>query len=318
MVGTNVVPVNPISDDPLASAVDALSKEAQPTDDEKESTKESAEEEEHGLRFVLSPGMTPAVWAFLERESGPVVGKVVSPADNSPGSAAAAHAVGTTAVLDSTTMSTILPDNFPVGARVEVCPNALALAEDIGERLALQGGACLFVDYGYNGASADSIRAISNHRLDLHPLLRPGELDLSADVDFAAFARAACSSAHRSVAILKEAGLQDAQHGSADRWCRAYGAVTQGSWLTQMGIGQRLSVLLQNASSEEQQEQLFSEYERLVLEDAEHMGSIYKVLSLVGKPPSMGGGVDGLLDAPPGFAPMEQETGSETTQHECE
>ena len=80
-----------------------------------------------------------------------------------------------------------------VGARLEVCPQALALAEELTDRVRRHGGAALLIDYGYGSAGdgrgevahTDTLRGIKEHEF-LHPLLEPGRLDLSADVDFAA------------------------------------------------------------------------------------------------------------------------------------
>jgi NADH dehydrogenase [ubiquinone] 1 alpha subcomplex assembly factor 7 len=50
--------------------------------------------------------------------------------------------------------------------------------------------AALFIDYGYSGgASGDTLQAVRNHAFE-HVLTSPGEADISAHVDFAAFAAA--------------------------------------------------------------------------------------------------------------------------------
>lgn len=56
-------------------------------------------------------------------------------------------------------------------------------------RLAVGGPvAALYVDYGYEGpAVGDSLQAVRRHRYE-HPLASPGEADLTAHVDFTAFA----------------------------------------------------------------------------------------------------------------------------------
>lgn len=67
---------------------------------------------------------------------------------------------------------------------------------------------------------------------------------------------------------------------------QGFGPIGQGAFLKNMGIEHRLAVLLQNASTEEQQEELFSAYERLV--EPDQMGSIFKAMALthtdVGRP----------------------------------
>src|ERR1700738_3793764 len=77
------------------------------------------------------------------------------------------------------------------GTIVEICPAALALASALGSRLARQPGAALFIDYGYfPTASGPTLRALQRHR-PVCALAAPGTADLSAYVDFAAFAEAA-------------------------------------------------------------------------------------------------------------------------------
>jgi NADH dehydrogenase [ubiquinone] 1 alpha subcomplex assembly factor 7 len=79
------------------------------------------------------------------------------------------------------------PDN----AIAELCPAAIALGTALGTRLVAEGGAALFVDYGYHPrAFGDTLQAVRRH----HPhevLDEPGSADLTAHVDFAAFASAA-------------------------------------------------------------------------------------------------------------------------------
>src|SRR5262249_59084749 len=79
----------------------------------------------------------------------------------------------------------------PMGATVEICPAAAALAAALGKRFAHSPGAALFIDYGYFPArSGPTLAAVSQHR-PVNPLENPGEADLSAHVDFSAFAAAA-------------------------------------------------------------------------------------------------------------------------------
>merc|ERR1711871_1134101 len=47
-----------------------------------------------------------------------------------------------------------------LGSRLEVCPAGCALAQDIAQRVEAHGGAALIIDYGEDGASADSLRGI--------------------------------------------------------------------------------------------------------------------------------------------------------------
>ena len=106
------------------------------------------------------------------------------------------------------------------GTIVEICPAALALAGALGSRLARQPGAALFIDYGYfPTAPGPTLRALQRHR-PVSALAAPGTADLSAHVDFAAFAEAA-----------RAAGAE------------VYGPISQGRFLTALGAGLRLAAL---------------------------------------------------------------------------
>ena len=67
----------------------------------------------------------------------------------------------------------------------------LSLARTVGERVAEEGIAALFIDYGAVGSDiGDSLQAVKAHRFH-DPLLDVGGTDLTAHVDFAAIANAA-------------------------------------------------------------------------------------------------------------------------------
>lgn len=68
------------------------------------------------------------------------------------------------------------------------------------------------------------------------------------------------------------------RYATAEANVKGFGPVGQGAFLKAMGIEHRLAALLQNAGSEEVQEELFSAYERLV--EPEQMGSIFKAMAL--------------------------------------
>lgn len=84
-----------------------------------------------------------------------------------------------------------LPAEAEEGAIQEVCEPARAIATALGARLAAQGGAALFLDYGpEKGGFGDSLQAMAAHGA-ADPLGPPGEADITAHVDFAAVAGAA-------------------------------------------------------------------------------------------------------------------------------
>ena len=74
----------------------------------------------------------------------------------------------------------------PVGAILETSPAASAIVHEVAARLAAQGGAALFIDYGHTAPRFGStLQAVRAHR-KVDVFARPGEADLTAHVDFAA------------------------------------------------------------------------------------------------------------------------------------
>jgi NADH dehydrogenase [ubiquinone] 1 alpha subcomplex assembly factor 7 len=150
------------------------------------------------------------------------------------------------------------------GGIVETCPAALGLAAALGARLARQPGAALFIDYGYFPSKpGPTLRALRRHRA-VSALAAPGTADLSAHVDFAAFAEAA-------------------QAGGAV----TYGPVPQRVLLTALGVAQRAAVLRARAPPN-QRRTLDDGVERLL--DPGEMGTLFKAMALVspGLPPPPG------------------------------
>ena len=140
------------------------------------------------------------------------------------------------------------------GSLSEVRPAALSIATSLGARLAQQGGVALFIDYGHApSACGDTLQALHRHRR--HAVLAdPGEADLTAHVDFAAFAEAA-----------RGAGA------------RAWGPVPQGAFLTALGLVERAQALIAHAAPG-QIAAIESGCRRLI--DPAEMGTLFKVLAL--------------------------------------
>jgi len=102
------------------------------------------------------------------------------------------------------------------GAIMELCEPARATAGHVAHRVARDGGAALFMDYGpAESAPGDSLQALRDGR-PVNPLGEPGTADLTAHVDFAALARVARSA------------------GAA-----VHGPVPQGVFLSKLGLFQR-------------------------------------------------------------------------------
>jgi NADH dehydrogenase [ubiquinone] 1 alpha subcomplex assembly factor 7 len=152
------------------------------------------------------------------------------------------------------------------GTIVELCPAAAILAAGLAERLLHQPGAALFIDYGYaKPPPGSTLAAIGGHRA-AGILDAPGTADLSAHVDFAAFAAAA-------------------RAGGAE----IHGPVPQGDFLGVLGAELRLAVLTRHATPG-QRAALETGLRRLI--DPAEMGTLFKVLAMT----SPG------LSAPAGFA----------------
>ncbi|MEO6388196.1 MAG: SAM-dependent methyltransferase [Croceibacterium sp.] len=139
------------------------------------------------------------------------------------------------------------------GTVIETCPGAATVVGEVAARLARQGGAALFIDYGHAAPrSGSTLQAVRAHRT-VDPLASPGEADLTAHVDFA------------TLAELAET------HGAT--WL---GTVTQGDWLQALGIADRARALAERAP--QQQEALVRAVERLTGSD--QMGQLFKVMGL--------------------------------------
>jgi NADH dehydrogenase [ubiquinone] 1 alpha subcomplex assembly factor 7 len=106
------------------------------------------------------------------------------------------------------------------GAIAEISPARCQLAEALGARLNAAPSFALVIDYGHlSSAPGDTLQAVAGHRrADL--LDRPGEVDITAHVDFAALA-----------ACLRRAGAH------------VYSAMDQGSFLGAMGLPARVAAL---------------------------------------------------------------------------
>ena len=201
-----------------------------------------AEGKKPRLRMVLAPEVTPAAVTLLgvEKETG-----------------------------------TIPNDSAPVGSVVEVCPEGILFVQDIAKMLKKSGGAALLVDYGSGEGTHDSVRGFSNHE-QVPFLCQPGEIDITADVDFAA---------------LKEAVNRNEELLSI----RAWGPVRQGDFLMSMGAQDRVIQLMESPqTTDEQAEDLYQALVRLAA--PEEMGERFKVMGLV---PS--GGAEEESSPPPGF-----------------
>ena len=140
----------------------------------------------------------------------------------------------------------------PEGTIVETTPVSAAIMQRLAFRLARQGGAMLAIDYGYAGpAAGDTLQAVKAHRF-VDPFADPGEVDLTAHVDFTTLADAA-----RSAGAV------------------ASDLATQGAWLRRLGIDARLQSLANAAPA--RAEELKAQRDRLV--EPREMGDLFRVMA---------------------------------------
>jgi NADH dehydrogenase [ubiquinone] 1 alpha subcomplex assembly factor 7 len=126
-------------------------------------------------------------------------------------------------------------------------------------------GAALIIDYGPSSTvPVNTLRGIRAHRR-VSPFVSPGEVDISADVDFTALAEAAIN---------------------ASDGVEVYGPVEQGVWLTQMGIRERAQLLFTTVKDEAKKKEMELGWKRLIDGGPAGMGRIYKTLAIV---PESGG-----------------------------
>jgi NADH dehydrogenase [ubiquinone] 1 alpha subcomplex assembly factor 7 len=159
-------------------------------------------------------------------------------------------------------------DDLPAaadGTIAEVCESGIALAAAIGARVAAQGGAALVIDYGHTGGVGETLQALRNKDY-ADPLSEPGAADITAHVDFAALARAA--------------------RGSG---ATCFGPVSQGWFLSSLGIVQRAERLTRNGDTGARAD-IEAALKRLIAPS--EMGNLFKVLAIT----------DPRLGTPAGFA----------------
>jgi NADH dehydrogenase [ubiquinone] 1 alpha subcomplex assembly factor 7 len=145
--------------------------------------------------------------------------------------------------------------NAEPGAILETNPAAAAIMRDLAQLLSRQGGAGLFIDYGYAtqrlGSTLQALRAHTH----VDPFADPGLADLTALVDFAA--------------------LADATRQGGARVC---GLASQGDWLRAMGITTRAQSLA--TAAPDHAEATMAALHRLTAPD--QMGDLFKVLAVAG------------------------------------
>jgi SAM-dependent MidA family methyltransferase len=143
--------------------------------------------------------------------------------------------------------------NAPEGAVFEWRSDTLAL--ELGRRVARAPGAALLFDYGHTESGpGETLQAVGAHSF-ADPLRTPGLVDITAHVDFQAFAGAAESM------------------GAA-----VHGPVEQRSFLHNLGIESRAAVL--KAHAKDKAEEIDAALHRLTDDSARGMGRLFKAVGL--------------------------------------
>jgi SAM-dependent MidA family methyltransferase len=139
-------------------------------------------------------------------------------------------------------------------------------AHALGARLGREGGAALVVDYGHvTSAIGDTLQAVGRHAF-ADPLATPGELDLTAHVDFEALIRAIASAGAVS-----------------------FGPITQGELLRRLGIAAR-AAKLKEQSTPDAIARIDAALARLTGTSRTEMGALFKAAAFahpaLGAPPA--------------------------------
>jgi NADH dehydrogenase [ubiquinone] 1 alpha subcomplex assembly factor 7 len=143
-----------------------------------------------------------------------------------------------------------------------------SFAFELGRRVR-DGGAALIIDYGHAQCGlGETLQAVSGHGY-VDPLSAPGDVDLTAHVDFDALAQRAESIG-----------------------ARVHGPVAQRDWLRRLGIDQRAAALKSHAPYGKALE-IDQTLSRLTAGGARDMGDLCKVIAIA----------DPKFDPLPGFEP---------------
>jgi NADH dehydrogenase [ubiquinone] 1 alpha subcomplex assembly factor 7 len=155
---------------------------------------------------------------------------------------------------------------LPDGSILEIRPAANAVITALAARAKDAPLAALIIDYGHEATGCgDTLQAVSRHKF-ADPLEQPGNVDLTAHVDFGA--------------------LKDSAEANG---LLAYGPKAQGALLLELGLDARLERLCQDATQDER-DGLMSATQRLV--DPAAMGVLFKALAITSQglapPPAFG------------------------------
>ncbi|GAA5852044.1 hypothetical protein JCM3766R1_005437 [Sporobolomyces carnicolor] len=235
--------------------------------DPKPSVIVSAEKREP-LRIVLSPTQTPASALYSSLAQASMTMPQSSPSQllnvdttlPPPPSPLGAN-VATAGRGDKKNLAAERFARLPQGSRIEISPSSYEIAREFSKLVTSPtrggaGGAGLIVDYGDAKAFGRSWRGFRKHEV-VDPLSKPGHTDLTANVDFSFLAEA------------------------MSEFATPHGPLTQGKFLTSLGLAPRLAALMRGASTDERRKEIESSGKRLI--DGLGMGGQYKVMAFTPK-----------------------------------
>ena len=151
------------------------------------------------------------------------------------------------------------PEDLEPGVVWEASSAQAVLGAEVGERIAADGGAALFVDYGRaQPEPGDTLQALRRHAR-VSPLAEPGAADMTVWADFPAF-RAGAEAAGAMTGLL-----------------------TQGEFLRRLGVFERAAAL--SAARPDRADAIARQLARLV--EPEQMGELFKACAVweAGRPP---------------------------------
>lgn len=160
----------------------------------------------------------------------------------------------------------------PGGTTHEISLSTLILARQIANHVGRYDGAALIIDYGYAAPPGKgTVQATSSHRhADI--LERPGEVDITAHVDFSALKHWAVGQGTAFLGPIEHGKFLQTEEAAI------LGPVTQGEYLETLGIEMRAMQLKHNATPE-QSAAIDAALRRLT--DSAEMGALFKAMAIV-------------------------------------
>ena len=140
------------------------------------------------------------------------------------------------------------------GDIVEIRPSVEPIITEISNKISHWGGISLIIDYGSWNLKGNTFQAIKGHNF-INPLEKPGEVDLSAHVDFSALARNASN-------------------------CLISKLTDQGVLLERLGITERAKILSKSLKADDLKNHVAA-HRRLT--HPKEMGTLFKVMAILPK-----------------------------------